>query len=394
MKKVLMVASVASMIGQFNMNNLSILQELEYEVHVACNFMDRTIWTNERIKYFVDELRVKGISYHQIEFPREPIDIKRISMAYRELKKLVYTNKFDFIHCHAPVAGVISRIVAHQSHTNIVYTSHGFHFFNGASKKNWILFYPIEKFLSKWTDILITINMEDYNRAKDKFRAKRIVYIPGVGVDTYKFYPKEYNEENELEYIEKFQKIRSEFNIPLDAKVLVSVGELNENKNHESVIRALADISDLHSKDVFYLIAGKGKLKEKLQRVIDELGLTRRVILMGFRNDITDIYISANAYILPSHREGLNVSLMEAMASGLPCLCGNIRGNVDLIDTNGGFLFNSSSVSDIREKISMFLKLNDSQMAIMRSHNLKKVKFFDKNVVDNSMKMIYEMFLE
>lgn len=392
MKKVLMVASVPSMIGQFNMDNIEILHNLGYKVYVACNFEDRTVWTTERVKQFVKELKEKDICFRQIDFSRNPSDIKNNCKAYKQLKELVSTQEFSFIHCHTPIGGVLSRIAAHKTHTKVIYTAHGFHFFDGAPKKNWVIYYPIEKFFSSWTDVLITINKEDYKRAKKMFFAKRTIYMPGVGIDLGKF------------RCNKDSHFREKLGIPDNAVLLFSAGELNQNKNHGSVIKALAEILiKIRKKNIYYVIAGQGELKEELQKLINESGLSERVFLLGFRNDIADIYNAADIYILPSLREGLNVSLMEAMASGLPCICGNIRGNVDLIDEmksscfadgytglGGGIFFDPTSVEDIKDKIGKLLLLSNAERKAMGRYNLQKVRKFDKNIVEKVIFGVYE----
>lgn len=187
MKKVLIVATVPSMIGQFNMSNIKILQNMQYKVEVACNFKDKTVWDERRISELKEILNLKRVQFYQIDFIRNAFDIPRHFKAYKQLKKLVHRKKYEIIHCHTPIAAMIARIVAHQEKIKIIYTAHGFHFFKGAPIKNWFLYYPVEKFLSQWTDCLITINKEDYHRAKRKFYAKRTEYIPGVGVNTKNF---------------------------------------------------------------------------------------------------------------------------------------------------------------------------------------------------------------
>ena len=254
MKKVLITATVPSMIGQFNMSNIDILQNLGYQVCVACNFYDRSVWSEERIKQFVRDIKKKNIKYFQIDFSRSPIALLKNIKAYIQLSKIVHKEKIDLIHCHTPVAGVISRIVAHRKKVKVIYTAHGFHFFTGAPKMNWIIFYPIEKFFSRWTDVLITINKEDFNRAKKKFHAKKVVYIPGVGVDTEKF---------RICNSDKAEK-RKELNIPMNAFVLLSVGELQDRKNQRVVIEA---VHKLERKDIYYLIVGQGELENEYRDI-------------------------------------------------------------------------------------------------------------------------------
>ena len=169
MKKVLMLATVPSMIGQFNMNNIQILQELDYEVHVACDFKDRSVWTDERVEKFIVQLEEQNVKKIQVDFSRSPLKLWKHKKSYAQLKKLFEDNEYAFIHCHTPIASVICRLVSHKMKVKCIYTAHGFHFFKGAPLKNWVIYYPIEKFLSRWTDIIITINKEDYQRAKEKF---------------------------------------------------------------------------------------------------------------------------------------------------------------------------------------------------------------------------------
>lgn len=377
MKKMLMTATVPYMIGQFNIDNIQILKELGYEVHIACNFQDTSIWTVDRTKKFVAELREEGVRYHRINFPRNPTEFKKVLNSCRQLDQLVQKENYDLIHCHTPVAGVVSRIVAHRRNIKVIYTAHGFHFYEGAPLKNWILYYPVEKFISRWTDVLIVINKEDYKRAKSKFFAGRTVYVPGVGVDLKKF------------GFQKENRVRKELGIPKDAVILLSVGELNKNKNHVSVIRALAKMPDIMNNKIFYLIVGHGEARESYRYLIDELGLSRQVILLGFRKDIARLYDAADIYVLPSVREGLNVSLMEAMASKMPCACGNIRGNVDLIDRNGGELFDPADVEDIRKKLERLLSESKDRLTEMGSYNQRKIASFDMETVRLAMEETY-----
>ena len=185
--KVLILASVASMIDQFNMSNIDILISLGYEVHVACNFEKGSTCSQEKIVQLKKKLGEIEVKYYQIDFTRSVFNILQDVKAYRQVKRIMVENSYKFIHCHSPIGGVIGRLACKSTHTRCIYTAHGFHFYKGAPIKNWIVFYPIEKWLSKYTDVLITISKEDYNRAKNKFKMKQLEYIPGVGVDIEKF---------------------------------------------------------------------------------------------------------------------------------------------------------------------------------------------------------------
>ncbi|MCM1498714.1 MAG: glycosyltransferase family 4 protein [Clostridium sp.] len=365
MKNALIVCTVGCFLG-FELNDISILQDMGYTVHVATNFNG------------YDEMHAKikemNVVIYQTDFARSPFSKQTIN-AYRQLKKIMREKYFDLIHCHTPVGGVLTRLSANKYRkkgTKVIYTAHGFHFYNGAPLKNWIIFYPIERWLSRYTDILITINTEDYERAGKKFHMKHLKYIPGVGVDTNKFVFE--NSSNNL---------RKELNIPSNAVWLLSVGELNANKNHELIIRTVKDI-----KNVYYTIAGKGTLEEHLRNVIQSLQLEDRVKLLGFCNDIAAYYSECDIYVHPSFREGLSVALMEAMASGLPCVVSDIRGNRDLIDENGGCLINPFSRDDVNVKLKLLIK-DLKAGKDFAGYNRMKIQKFEVSNVGKIMYSIY-----
>lgn len=253
--------------------------------------------------------------------------------AARELREVVRRNGYDIVHCHTPVAAACARIACRGLRKNgvkVVYTAHGFHFYKGAPLKNWLFYYPVEKVLSYWTDCLVTINKEDYRRAQKKFHAKRTEYVPGVGIDLKKFCVPDFVQDidgTHIPYMLWRKKKREEFGLVSEDFVIVSVGELNANKNHKVVIEAVAR---LKNKKIKYLICGKGGLEDELTGFIEKLGLEKQVFLLGFCNDIREILWMGDLFAFPSKREGLPVALMEAMASGIPCIASNIRGNRDL----------------------------------------------------------------
>ena len=322
------------------------------------------------------EARVNGIYaelgciVYPISCSRSPFSLGNIE-AIRELKKIVQDNHYDIVHCHTPIAAFCTRLACkkvRKTGVKVFYTAHGFHFYTGAPFVNWLIYYPIEWICSFWTDVLITINTEDFERAKKRFHARKTEYVPGVGVDITKFAQRENGRD----------RIRKEFNLK-DEFVLLSVGELNKNKNQEAVIRAIAGMP------IVYIIVGIGTLEQHLKELSEECG--SRVILTGFRNDVADFYDVADAYILPSIREGLNVSLMEAMASSLPCLAGQIRGNTDLLDEAGGFLFDPLDNSNIKSAIEkMIVSRNRETMGI---HNYEKIRNFDLSSVNEKISNKY-----
>lgn len=373
MKKALIVTSVASMVDQFLLPSITLLQDMGYVVEVACNFETGSTCSKEKIENLKEKLSTLSVKYYHIDFARNVLSLSQHIRAYKQVKQILTNDKYELMHCHSPIGGLISRLACRKvrkSGTRVIYTAHGFHFYKGAPLKNWLLYYPVEKFGSYFTDTLITINKEDYALAQKKMKAKKVEYVAGVGIDLTKF---------GQDTVNRSEKCK-ELCIPSDATVLLSVGELNENKNHETVIRAIKDL------DVYYIIAGKGDLKEHLQSLIDELGLTERVKLLGFRTDVSELYRVSDIYILPSIREGLNVSVMEAMASGLPVVCGRIRGNTDLIDNNGGALFDPHSVDECKKAVIDVIGQNKNDLS---AYNLEKVQTMSVEQVNIRMKEIY-----
>lgn len=379
MTKMLMLASVASMIDQFNRHNIAILEDLGVEVEVAANFADGNSTSPEKVSSFVKDMDAKKMAHFQIDFSRSILNVFNHIKAYKQLVKLFQQNQYDFIHCHSPIGGVIGRLVAKKLDVPVIYTAHGFHFYKKSSWLSWKLFYPIEKWLSRYTDTLITINTEDFQAAQ-AFAPKHLEYVPGVGLE-----------------IEKFQRtldfestIREELSLAEDDFIILSVGELNKNKNHQLIIKAL---SLLQKPNIHYLVCGQGELLEELTHLAEENHVKDNVRFLGFRNDVPNIFLAADLFVFPSFREGLSVALMEAMASGLPIICSDIRGNNDLIEhKKGGFLFDPSDVEQLKQYIQIAYE-NPEIIASQVEFNLEKIKTFSLKVVSKEMTRIYKAFL-
>ena len=352
MKKALMLSSVASMIDQFNMENIKILKNLGYEVHVLANFSFGNTTSDERTKEFKEELENMGIKVYNVPIPRKITAIKEMISSYKKIKKVCSENNYDILHCHSPIGGVLARFAFkdfRKKGGKLIYTAHGFHFFKGAPIKNWIIFYPIEKFCSRYTDCLITINKEDYKRAKN-FKAKEVKYVPGIGIDTKK--------------IKDIKKNR---------------------KNHKVILKALEKVKG----NFKYIICGQGAKKEELIKLSKELNLQEKVEFLGYRQDVKEILKTSDIFCFPSKQEGLPVALMEAMASGLPVICSDIRGNKDLIENKkGGYLLKSYDIDEYSIKIQELIE-NKFLREEMGNFNLEKIKDFDRKKVNTIMEEIY-----
>lgn len=346
-KKALIVTTVSGFVPQFEMNNVRILQELGYEVHYASNFKNPSYGSDNR------RLDGTGIICHQVDMARSPFRFFSLCRAYCQLKGLMQENSFALVHCHTPVGGALARMAAAfvrnstYNHENsfVIYTAHGFHFYKGAPLINWLLYYPAERLLARYTDALITMNKEDYRRA-GKFHLRQtgavsegrrvggkaqVYRINGVGIDAgrYRWSPAER------------AGMRRKLGIAENEFLLLSVGELSKRKNHQAVIQALAQmtcesgiadgLSEAGEGRIKYLIAGEGGERGKLERLIRKRGLGDRVRLLGYRTDVRELLAAADCFVFPSKQEGLPVALMEAMAAGLPCIAADIRGCRELL---------------------------------------------------------------
>ena len=376
-KKVLMMATTAAMSEQFNKNNIMILEKLGYEVHVAGNYKKGNPIPDEKIRDFVRWLHKHGAKSYHMPSTRKFYDVINNGRALARTVKLIKQEKYEFIHCHTPIGATLGRLAGRITHTPVIYTAHGLHFFDGAPLQNWV-FYPIEKFLSRFTDVMILIKHEDYDRVKKHFHAKKVIFMPGVGIDTEKFYSHRINRD----------KMRESFGIKDDEFLLVSVGELSYRKNHEVIIKALQKIG---RDDIKYLVAGKGKSKDNseahLRALISEYNMGDQVKLLGFRSDVFDIYAAADASALPSKREGLCLAGIEAMAAGLPIITSDV--NEYSVDKVTGLTYKPDDVEGFASGLEYMME-NRDWCAKVGEENVLRAEEYDYHKIDEIMENIYK----
>lgn len=382
MKKVLIVASVISFIEWFNQENILFLQkDLECEVHIACNldYMEDT--DVKRTVVYVERSRKDGIIWHNIPFDRSPLG-KKNRDAYRMLRRIINENDYDLIHCHTPAASVYTRLAARKARkkgATVMYTCHGFHFHDASPRKNWLIYYPIERYLSRYCDYLVTICKEDYRRAQ-RFHTKNVRYIPGVGVDIRRF---------EKACVDR-EAYRASIGVPKNAVMILSVGELIERKNHEVIIKAL---SMLDCRDVYYVICGKGPLKEYLTELAEKLNVWDRVIFLGFRQDIPELCKTADIGAFPSRIEGLGLAGIELMAAGIPLVASNVHGILDYVkDGVTGYTCPPDDADAFKSALDKLME-NPDLREQMKEACQKAVQQFDKTHALNAMWSIYKEVL-
>lgn len=374
-QKVLIVATTASMIEQFNLHNIKILQRLGIEVHVGTNFENPGTITNDLSESLKTKLKKMDVIYHQLDFPRGIGSHKRNKFVLNQICAVIKKHKISGIHAHSPLGGIIGRRAAHKMNIKVLYTAHGFQFFKGGPIKDWLVFFPVEWFYARWTDALITINQQDYQVSRFLPVAQRY-YIPGVGVD--------FNED--FSNAEKQQlrvETRRRLNIQEDDYLIISVGELSKRKNHETVLRAIAS---LNNPKIKYAIAGIGKEKESLINLINELGLQKQVQLLGYLRDLDGLYYAADLNVFVSKREGLGLGGLDGVVHGL-YIIGNVNTGMKdyILNENIGLLINSpTDYNTLARKIKIAMEEK------RKVKSTKLVKKFSQKNIDKIMTNIYK----
>ena len=356
MDKILFVATIDQHIRHFHYPFLEWFKNNGYEVHVASNGEEELLHVDKK---------------HNIPFERSPFKTNNIK-AYKQLKKLIEANDYKLVHCHTPMGGAIARlssISARKRGLKVLYTAHGFHFYKGAPKKNWLIYYPVEKLLSRFTDVLITINEEDYELAnKKKFKARKVELVHGVGIDLKKFQPQ--TDQIKVDLRKKHGYRDEDF-------ILIYVGELSYRKHQDTLIRIVEALKE-DIPNLKLLLVGKGDYYNEYSSLIDSLGLNNFVHLLGYRRDVPELMLLSDIAVSSSRQEGLPVNVMEAMAVGLPLVVSDCRGNRDLVvNYANGFIVNDD-----------YLKFRDCII------ELKKDRELVNSIVYRNLEDIKELSIE
>lgn len=300
-------------------------------------------------------------------------------VAYKNLCRYLKDNpQIDIIHCNTPIGGVVGRLAGKKFKKKVIYTAHGFHFFKGAPLFNQTILKWIEKWLAHYTDVLITINQEDYEISQT-FRLKKggkAVYVPGVGIDLSNYTTNKSRAE-----------VRQSLSLTDDDFVCICMGDIINRKNYKTSIEAIANTNDCK---IHYLICGNGPEVENLKKLTSKLSISNQIHFLGFRRDIKDLLSASDCFLFSSLQEGLPRSTMEAMAAGLPCIVSDIRGNCDLVDNeNGGFLIEATNICGYSTALNKLL-LNLELRRKMSEYNKEKIKKFDVNIIKEKLLGIFE----
>lgn len=335
---ILFIATVYNHLSAFHKPFMKYFQDQGFNVHAAgADFMGRKV-----------ELEEMGVICHDISFDKSVLS-RNNRVALNELKNLFESNHFDLIHLHTPIAAFLVRFVLRRNKSQgpVVYTAHGFHFYMGAPKRNWLIYFSAEKLAMKWTNHLITINDEDFKNSKKLLGFKNVSLVHGVGVEDIT---------DRWTDTEK-QVFKQDLGLQVDSLVVSYVAEINSNKNQKFLLENWKEIKQLNPK-LELLIIGTGKSETSLKHYVSNNQLVG-VHFLGYRMDVPQILSISDINVLLSDREGLPKSIMEAMVMGLPCIVTNTRGLRDLVINNeNGFVVNKR---DKEKLIESFRLLGQSE---------------------------------
>lgn len=371
MKKILYIATLSSTINAFLVPHINHLISKGHKVDIATN-----------IKFDINqELISRGVNIFNIPFQRNPLSPKNKD-AYKIIKKLQKEERYNIIHVHTPVASFITRLaLKNNKNLKLVYTCHGFHFYNGGSILNWIIFYPLEKIAAKWTDKLITINTEDYEIAT-KFKLRnngKVIKMHGVGIEKEKY------------AIENFDKSKYRKKLGLNDEdfVILVLAEINKNKNHIQIIKAIDLLRDQYN-NIKAIFAGKGPLEEHIMNEIKNRGLEEQIKLLGWRDDVKELINSSDVVGLFSKREGLGKCLLEAMICEKCVIATNTRGPREIIENRfNGFIFEVDDVYNTAESIKQIYTNNELKY-MFEKRSLDKIQKYSLENVLQELDYIYE----
>ena len=371
MKKVLITATVQSHIAQFHRPLIDMLHKHNYEVHAAAR--DNLAEKNGLKLDSPDRV-------YDIPFDRSPLSPRNLK-AYRKLKDLIDSSRYDIILCNTPMGGVLTRLAARKARkkgAKVFYTAHGFHFYKGAPIKNWLLYYPMEKYLARHTDKIITITEEDYLMAVRKLNAK-VFRIHGVGVDSSRYFP--VSEEEKM-------SMRKEMGYTSGTFLILCTGELNRNKNQSTVIKAVAEVVKA-GQNVKLLLAGNGPMEEELKKLARTLDIDKNVDFLGYRTDLDKYVKISDIVVSASFREGLGLNIVEAMLCGKPVLASVNRGHRELVkEGKTGFLIQLEDVQLFPQKINL-LRNDISLRMSMGKAGIESAQTYMSDCVITELKELY-----
>lgn len=378
-KKILIVTSVWGFLAKFCKEDVGILQELGYEVHYASN-------KNNPIYQFPEDIYSQmNVIFHDIDIWQSPFGISHNFTAIKQVREIIRKNEINVMHCHTPSGGLVARLAGIGFPVHIIYTAHGFHFYKGAGKIHNLIYHTIENFLSFFTDVIVTVNHEDYEAAKKMHTRKGVALIPGVGLD------RNYFHETTLE-----QRKKSRKQLSVDSKFfIVSIGELRENKNPKVIIEALSFLKEKGNdiSNVQYGLIGAGRQEQELKELAKKKGVAENVRFYGYQTDVRPYLMAADTLAFPTIREGLGMAALEALAMGVPVLASDNRGTREfMVNEKNGYVCKENIPEKYAEYILQIYKERNKWGTDMEKRAVvrKSTEPFDKHKTAVVMRKVYE----
>lgn len=378
----MIIANLSGFLLKFETENVRLLQEAGYEVHYASNADEKGYL------YEPGQIEALGVAFHHIDMARSPYMLRMNTKALGQLTALMSREQFCLVHCHTPVGAVLGRLAASYCRSPkpvVLYTAHGFHFYRGAPLFNQVVYQMTERLLARLTDGMVLVNEEDYREAQTfRLRGNGPVWrIPGTGLDRERFRPASAGDRH---------RARECLGIPQEAFVLLSAGELNQNKNHAAAIRAVKYLTERHlpGPDIWYGICGDGFYREKLQQYIARLHMQDRVTLCGWQADMPLWYAAADMTVFPSRREGLGMAGLESLAVGVPVAAADNRGTREYMkDGQNGFVCRWNDVKGFAKGIQKYRVMLEQERLAMRACSIQSTEPFDRKYTDLVMRQVY-----
>jgi len=267
---------------------------------------------------------------YDVAWSRNPLDPRNLVGSAKRVREVVSAGGYDIVHVHTPIAAFVTRFALRglraAERPVVIYTAHGFHFYEGQRAAPHMLYRSMERLAGRGTDYLVTINAEDFAAAQalGTIDTARIRIIPGIGVDTDRF-----AENPDLAAREaKRAEVRSDLRVLPESFMLTVIAEFGAVKRHEFALKALAEVTDPR---VVLALVGDGPLESTLREKAIALRVHDRVRWAGYRRDIPSVLAASDAVLLVSEREGLPRSVLEAMAAGRPVIGTRTRGITDAV---------------------------------------------------------------
>lgn len=368
MKKILFVATIFKHFRAFHLPYIEWFKQQGWQVDAMANGDD--------------PLEEAHHSYN-VPVSRSPFSFSNVK-AIKQAKAIINKEKYDIVYCHTAMGAVLARLAAKKARKNygtkVIYVAHGFHFFKGGPLKSWILYYPMEKYLSKYTDAIITINEEDYQLVKNNgFRNTDTYKIPGIGLNTGRLF-----ETNDAVR----EKLRTQYDFSQDSFILIYIAEYIERKNHKFIIDSMDELRT-QIPTIKVLFAGRGRLMDAMMEYAKQKDVDSYIEFLGFRKDIGQLIALSDVGISASRQEGLGLNLAEEMFAGLPVVATVDRGHKEIVkDGYNGFLYAQLDHGGFENAVCKLYQ--DSELRKKMGENARN--FIQKFSLDNAMASLTEIY--